>query len=211
MTALARADWRPLIDAVLAEFAHSSPEPGVRDALSALFERVVEWNRRADLTAARSSEELVDLYLADAACLGATIEASASERWVDVGSGAGAPAIPLALLRPRISIELVEPRSKRVAFLRTLVGALELPNVRVTRARSEELGEARAVVAVSRATFPPEQWLGEGARLAEHAVWVLLARDDAPSRDGWRVERDLSYRWPLTGVARRAVRFVRSS
>ena len=38
---------------------------------------------------------------------------------IDVGSGAGAPALPFALLRPDVSLTLVEPLRKRIAFLRT--------------------------------------------------------------------------------------------
>lgn len=201
--------WKELIRSAFVEFPCVGAAPPV-DGLSALLDRVVEWNQRADLTAARTREELVDLYVADAACLASTVDPSARERWIDVGSGAGAPAVPLALLRPNIELELIEPRSKRVAFLRTLVGVLGVTNVVVTRARSDEIDDGRASVAMSRATLPPEQWLAEGARLAERSVWVLLARERAPNVAGWQSARDLTYRWPLTNVQRRAIEYVRA-
>lgn len=191
---------------VAARFSRALP------SLCRYLDLLVEWNQRFDLTAARSEDELVDLTLADALVIAAgalgKTPPSPGETWVDVGSGAGAPALPLALLLPELALTLVEPKSKRVAFLRTASGALSL-NTRVTRARSEEVAPATHAVALSRATLAPELWLTEGARLATHAVWVLLARADAPRLEAWQVSGDWEYRWPLTGAERRALRFVR--
>jgi 16S rRNA (guanine527-N7)-methyltransferase len=182
---------------------------GAAERLAALCNLVVEWNRRIDLTAARDNDELVDLMVADAAIL-ARAQPPPAERWVDVGSGAGAPGLALCVLAPQLGMTLVEPREKRVAFLRTALGTLDLPNVVVERRRSSELPSAIAEVAVSRATLPPRQWLEEGARLATRAVWVLLARDAPPSLAGWRIDRDEAYRLPLTSAERRIVRFMRA-
>lgn len=184
-----------------ARFARAVP------SLCRYLDLLVEWNQRFDLTAARSEDELVDLTLADALVMvvGTPVPRTA-EAWVDVGSGAGAPALPLALLLPELALTLVEPKTKRVAFLRTASGVLSL-NASVVRARSEEVASGSHTVALSRATLAPERWLVEGARLATHTVWVLLARGDVPRLDGWRVTGDWAYPWPLTGAERRAVRF----
>lgn len=56
---------------------------------------------------------------------------------VDVGSGAGLPGIPLALVRPDVTLTLLEPMARRVAWLSRVVDELELP-VRVVRGRAEE-------------------------------------------------------------------------
>lgn len=191
---------------VTARFARAVP------SLCRYLDLLVEWNQRFDLTAARSEDELVDLTLADALviALGTLVgqRAPSDEAWVDVGSGAGAPALPLALLLPEIALTLVEPKSKRVAFLRTACGALSV-NVSVARARSADLAPRSHSVALSRATLAPDLWLPEGARVARHAVWVLLARGDLPRLDGWQVAGDWEYQWPLTGAERRALRFER--
>jgi 16S rRNA (guanine527-N7)-methyltransferase len=168
------------------------------------------WGGRVDLTAARDADELVDLYVADAAAIAAASSLRAGERWIDVGSGGGAPGLPLCILAPQIRLTLVEPRAKRVAFLRTALGILDRSDISVERVRSFALPEGRWDVAVSRATLPPNEWLREGARLAK-SVWVLLARGEVPSLHGWQLDRTLSYRWPLTGVARRACRFIPES
>ncbi len=203
---------RAISESLRALTLDASPE--VQARLGRYLSLVVEWGARMDLTAARSTEELVDLSLADAAVIAREELACGAcpERWVDVGTGGGAPGIPLLLLLgdrvPLLSGTLVEPRTKRVAFLRSCVGELGLERVDVLRARSEVLPPRSAGAAVARATLPPPEWLEEGARLATDAVWLLLAREAPPSRAGWVVERDVSYRWPLTGAERRALRYV---
>lgn len=205
-----------LLPEILRAVSGLDAEPlGERAPLLARYAALVdEWNARIDLTAARSRDELVDLLFADALVLAAKLPAGA--RVVDVGSGAGAPGLSLALARPDLELTLVEPLQKRVAFLRTAIGALvpkEARRPRVLRSRGEAVarGGERFEVAISRATLPPPAWLALGAELAEKAVWVLLAREEPPSHAGWAIEEDLRYAWPLTGAARRAVKFVPSA
>src|SRR6188768_1625865 len=94
--------WLPRIERVLREVPASaglalSLETGAADQLVRWLDLVVTWSERVDLTAARDADTLADLLLADAALLAST---PLSGSVVDVGSGVGAPAIPLAILRP---------------------------------------------------------------------------------------------------------------
>jgi len=206
------AGFSPLVERVLEAFglALSGEERATFLARAVAFlDRAVAWNARIDLTAARDSQELVDLMFADAAAVVASGPLERSERWVDVGSGIGAPGLPLALLAPGLDVTLVEPRAKRVAFLRTALTVLGSLPVHVERRRSDAFDAASFDVAISRATLPPADWLAEGARLATARVWVLLARGECPSLAGWTVARDVTFQWPLTGRERRAVEFER--
>ncbi len=173
------------------------------------LERLEEWNARIDLTAARSPEELVDLMLADAFVLASHLPEGA--RLVDVGTGAGAPGLALALLRPDLKVTLVEPLGKRASFLRTAVGAVGRSDVGIERLRGEALAGRRAWdVAVSRATLAPGPWLELGLTLAAPGghVWVLLANKEPPESEKGVLEEERAYVWPLTGARRRAVRYV---
>jgi 16S rRNA (guanine527-N7)-methyltransferase len=203
--------WLPLIDRILQAAPRSAgltlPVPdGARQQLVMWLDLVVAWSERVDLTAARDAETLADLLLADAALLASTQPTGSV---IDVGSGVGAPAIPLAILSPVLDITLVEPRERRAAFLRTSCGSLERPDIRLLRKRSMEVEADVAELAISRATLPPPLWLREGARLAQRAVWVLLGQDEPPTLPAWHADLDLSYEWPLTGGRRRAVRYAR--
>ena len=59
---------------------------------------------------------------------------------LDVGSGAGFPGIPLAIVEPTLKITLLESNGKRVSFLQEVVEKLDLKNVEIIQGRSEELG-----------------------------------------------------------------------
>jgi len=209
MTANTRAEQlEPLVERAALAITGAALEPGVRGDLVTWLERLLEWNSRMDLTAARSPEELIDLMVADAIRLAANIPASA--RVVDVGTGAGAPGLALALLRKDLHVTLVEPLGKRAAFLRTALGTVRRADVTIERARGEALeGRREWDVALSRATLEPAAWLALGVTLAVPggSVWALLAKDPAPAHPQARLEEDLAYTWPLTGAARRAVRF----
>ena len=202
--------WLPLIDRILQEAPRSAgleleAPDAARQQLVTWLDLVVAWSERVDLTAARDDETLADLLLADAALLAST---QLTGSVIDVGSGVGAPAIPLAILSPALTLTMVEPRERRAAFLRTSCGSLERPDIGLLRKRSMEVEAGVADVAISRATLPPPLWLREGARLARHTVWVLLGQDEPPTLPSWHADLDLSYEWPLTGGRRRAVRFV---
>ncbi len=180
-------------------------------AIAGWIALIASSGERLDLTSAHDDDELVDLMLADALALAPTLHAGA--RVIDVGSGAGAPGLPLALARPDVEVTLVEPLQRPVALLRAAVGVLPpgLTRPTVARARGEEIAGrgAHFEVAISRATLPPPAWLELGTRLAPRGqVWVLLAKEPPPpAREGWAIRCDLNYRWPLTRQDRRAVRY----
>lgn len=200
--------WEPLISRAAAAF-DQAVDANALARLRAWLDAIASWNARVDLTAARSKEELVDLMVADALLISAHSPENA--RVVDVGTGAGAPGLALALLRPDLDLTLVEPLQKRVAFLRTVIGTLAASNVQVIRDRGQSLADRgeRFDIALARATLPPPAWLALGVRLIvpAGAVWVLLAREAPPALPDLRIDLDETYRWPLTGAERRAVRY----
>lgn len=94
---------------------------------------------------------------------------------VDVGSGAGLPGIPLAILRPDLSVTLLEPLLRRVTFLDEAVADLELSqSVRVVRARAEDHLKRYDVV-VARALAPLPRLLTWCAPLlSSHGVLLAM-------------------------------------
>jgi 16S rRNA (guanine527-N7)-methyltransferase len=202
---LVAAKLGPLVDRAASGLG-TSVSAGALESIEKWLERLQEWNARIDLTAARSPSELVDLMVADALVLSARIPSGG--RLVDVGTGAGAPGLALALLRPDIAVTLVEPLGKRVSFLRTVIGLLERTDIVLEHIRGEALAGRRAWdAAISRATLDPAAWLELGVSLVrpEGGVWALLARDAPPASSLATMEDDFTYVWPLTGAERRAV------
>ena len=114
-------------------------------------------------TAVRDRDEAVHVHLADSLVALGTIDEGLEDERVprlvaDIGSGAGVPGIPLAVARPALGFDLVEASQRKAEFLTRVVGALELSNAGVLRARAEEVpGQARREAygfAVVRAVAP---------------------------------------------------------
>jgi 16S rRNA (guanine527-N7)-methyltransferase len=139
--------------------------------LEAFIDLLLTWNARINLTGARTFTEVVS-HLPDSLAMLRLVPDGAS--MIDVGSGAGLPAVPFAVLRPDVSMLLVEPRAKRAAFLRTAIRELRLAGVEVENERVEALPEGAHDVAMSRATFEPEEWLGRGLALVKPGGRVLV-------------------------------------
>jgi len=100
----------------------------------------------------RETDRLWDRHVFNSVAISGLTRADAEV--VDVGSGAGLPGIPLAVLRPDLSVTLLEPLLRRVTFLTETVDRLELGDrVRVVRGRAEEHREQYDVV-VARAVAP---------------------------------------------------------
>ena len=90
----------------------------------------------------RESSRLWDRHLLNCAVVAELIPPNA--RVIDVGSGAGLPGVVLALARPDLTVVLVEPMARRVAFLTEVVAALALDRTSVVRARAEECVRGRS-------------------------------------------------------------------
>ena len=96
---------------------------------------------------------------------------------VDVGSGAGLPGIPLAIVRPGLRVRLVEPLLRRADFLQEVVDALALTTVEVVRARAEDLhGGWTAGTVTARAVAP----------LGRLAGWCLPLVAPSRHHGSWR-------------------------
>jgi 16S rRNA (guanine527-N7)-methyltransferase len=191
-------------------------EPAVRPSLVQYAGLVGQWSARTDLTSARDSTTLCEVLLLDALVIWAAGWIGPDTRGVDVGAGAGAPAIPLSLLEGSLEMTLVEPRRRRVAFLRTAAGQLADLNRRVHVVEGSVDPETPSVpgmpfdVALSRATFSPAQWLSIGLGLAARVV-VLTAHESPPEAPaGVRRADRRDYHVPSSAAPRVASLYVRT-
>ena len=146
------------------------------------WELVLAWNRRVNLTAITSHAQAAWMHYADSL---AGQQALVPGDVADLGSGAGYPGVPLAIVEPTREFTLVEPRRKRASFIDVSASRLGLRNVRVRVGRSDDVPPALFANVVTRATFSSEAelracltWVAPGGRLIAYR-----ARDVASDAD----------------------------
>jgi 16S rRNA (guanine527-N7)-methyltransferase len=112
----------------------------VLDQLQHYVALLLAANRQLNLTRVVVPEEVARLHLLDALAALPLLDAAAPSRAVDLGSGGGVPALPLAIARPDVAWALVESVGKKAAALRSFVEELGLGNVVVVAERAELVG-----------------------------------------------------------------------
>jgi len=163
------------------------------ERLSAYVDHLIRWNRVHNLTASSDRDEIVRRHIAESLALRNALKGA---RIADVGSGAGLPGIPLALVEPDRQFTLIESRGKRAAFLGHVSGALGLRNVEVVQSRVEDLREAapfdtvlaRAVAALPELVELTRHLLGEASVLLVPTK-ADYAAEAAALPDGFRFRR----------------------
>ncbi|MBR4868001.1 MAG: 16S rRNA (guanine(527)-N(7))-methyltransferase RsmG [Clostridia bacterium] len=98
---------------------------------------LVEWNQKMNLTAITSPEGIAVLHFADSLTLLKSLPLTPGQRVLDVGTGAGFPAIPLKIACPAIDLTMMDSLNKRLTFLQTVLNELHL-SATLRHARAEE-------------------------------------------------------------------------
>jgi len=117
--------------------ARWSTEVGVQLSLQQLglfqtyLRELSAWNSKTNLTSITQPEEIIIKHFVDSiACSKSIVELPPNSNLLDIGSGAGFPGLPLKIVFPELSVTLLEPTSKKIAFLRHVIGILELQNIK---------------------------------------------------------------------------------
>ena len=119
------------------------------------FHMLVEKNKLVNLTAITEEEDVLFKHFLDSVLPEKFISQNA--KVVDVGSGAGFPAIPLKIVRPDLEVCMVDSLNKRVDFLNEITQKLQLEKVTAVHSRAEDFAKDNREsfdVAVARAVAP---------------------------------------------------------
>ncbi len=173
-------------------------------------EELIKWNRKINLIARNTAPiDILERHFLDSLTLLPLLDkyGSAEASLLDVGSGAGFPGMVLAVARPEFQVTLLEPRQKRVNFLRHIIRTLHLDNVEVLAERLEQtagLTETFTFI-TSRALAERGRFLEMIGELSGSSGMVLLmqAREDTnPLPASWQVVENRSTKLPFSQVPR---------
>ena len=154
------------------------------DALLAYMALIQKWNKVYNLTALRSSGEMLTHHLLDSLSVVLPLRAQLESmglgqgKLLDVGSGGGLPGVVLAIVMPQWRITCVDTVAKKAAFVQQVSASLALPNLRGLHARVESLkaeaGEGFDVVASRAFASLPDFVNWSVAALLPHGVWMAM-------------------------------------
>ncbi len=114
--------------------------PGQTQQYAEYMERILEYNRHINLTSITDRDEFIKKHYADSILGALNDEFRAGERVIDVGTGAGFPGVPLAILFPDKEFVLLDSLNKRLKIVSEICQDAGINNVRVLHARAEDAG-----------------------------------------------------------------------
>jgi 16S rRNA (guanine527-N7)-methyltransferase len=174
-----------------------------------------EWGERMNLTAIRERSQQITKHVLDSLTVYPWLR---GPRVADIGSGAGFPGIPLAIIAPQLQFTLIESTGKKCRFLEHVRDALELGNVEVVQSRAEDFKPAvRFDTVLARAVGPLADLVRYGGKLVEFSEGRFLAMKGRMPEDelakplnGWKSAGVHKLTVPGLDEERHLVELVRS-
>ena len=102
-----------------------------------------EWNEKINLTAITEDEEVIKKHFIDCIKAFKSDAVKSAKTVIDVGTGAGFPGLPIAIMNPNINVTLLDSLNKRINFLNTVVDELKLENINCIHGRAEEFARMK--------------------------------------------------------------------
>lgn len=180
-----------------------SPAPTVASQLARLTELLARW-QGVNLTGHSDADAIARFLVLDAVALAGALPPF--ETLTDLGSGAGFPGLPLAILWPERRFVLVESRERRVYFQRAAIRGLSLENVEPRRGRAERLSPEPTDGVIAQAVARPTRAVALSIPWCRVGGWIGIPGGSAPPDPGPQPDLAPStttpYRVPLEGGGR---------
>ena len=146
---------------------------GTAEKLAALLDELDKWNRRVNLTAIRNRKEMITAHILDSLVARPLLEGVSV---LDVGTGAGFPGLPLAIVAPDMQFTLLDSNNKKIMFVQHAAGLLGLDNVTAVKGRGEDYAPGQrfdTVIARALAALPRLVEIA-GHHVGEDGVFIAL-------------------------------------
>ncbi len=146
---------------------------GTAEKLGILIDELERWNRKVNLTSIRDREEMITAHLIDSLVAAPLLEGVTI---LDVGTGAGFPGLPLAIVQPERQFTLLDSNNKKIMFAQHAAGLLGLSNVSAVKGRGEDYAPGHGfdtVIARALAALPRLVEIA-GHHVREDGVFVAL-------------------------------------
>lgn len=183
-------------------------------ALQRLLDALNDWNQRMNLTAIRDPQQQVSKHLLDSLSLQPWLRGTLI---ADIGTGAGFPGLPLALVNPDKQFVLIDSVNKKLKFVEHAAQAMGLTNVTVLHTRAQDLKpEQRFDCVLSRAVGSIENFVKWCGHLCASGGRLLAMKGRYPEEElkampsGWKVAAVHELKIPGLDEQRHVVEICRS-
>lgn len=147
------------------------------DKLIAYVGLLDKWNKVYNLTSVRDPQQMISRHIVDSLAI---LPYMAGATLLDVGTGAGLPGIPLAIVRPKLVVTLLDSNSKKTRFLQQVKAELALDNITVVHARIEQAKLPKFAMITARAFAKIDQIIDLAGRHCDDAGSLLLMKATKP-------------------------------
>lgn len=139
-----------------------------------------KWNKVYNLSAIRDPNEMVSRHILDSLTILPYLK---GDSLLDVGTGAGLPGIPVAIMHPEIAVTLLDTNSKKTRFLQQVKAELGLDNVTVVHARVEEAELPKFAMVTARAFATIKDIIDLTGQHCDDAGCLLLMKGTYPDEE----------------------------
>lgn len=149
-------------------------DDAVSDKFLIYLKELKKWNKTYNLTSIEDEKEIIVKHFLDS-LLYLSFITEKSLNIADIGSGAGFPGMPIAIVREDLKISLIEPSWKKCVFLKNIKTKLELPNIEIYQAKAKEV-EGKFDIVVSRALWSMKELIENCKHLLEENGFFLISK-----------------------------------
>jgi 16S rRNA (guanine527-N7)-methyltransferase len=183
-------------------------------SLLVLLSDLDEWNEKMNLTAIRVREQQITKHLLDSLSVQPFLQGNSV---LDVGTGAGFPGLPLALVNPQRQFTLLDATAKKLRFVEHAAARMGLQNVTTVHSRAEDFKpKERFDIVVSRAVGPVQGFIEIAGHLCMGGGRLLAMKGRRPDQEleplpsGWKIASVQRLRVPALDEERHLVEICRS-
>ena len=173
-------------------------DPDQLEQVSLYLSLLLKWNARMNLTAVRQPQEMVSRHFGESFFAGKHLWSTFSPNlMMDIGSGAGFPGLPCAILAPASPLLLVESNNKKAVFLKEVIFALGLKNVKVFCGRAESCTDQHPDLVTMRAVEKFESSFPVALQLVRPGGRIALMIGEAQVPVAQKIAENVAWQEPI--------------
>ncbi len=159
-----------------------TPATEIVEKFKIYLQELKKWNRAYNLTSLKRDEDIIIKHFFDSLLYLKAIPDGIFSI-CDIGSGAGFPGVPVAIVRPELTVSLIEPSRKKCAFLRHIKNRLRLQNIEVLEGRVEDIKDKQFDMGITRALFSISELVKKAGHILKKDGFFILSKGPSLERE----------------------------